>query len=81
MKNLKFIKEKKEAEKKISKSFSLSRQTIDRYERVAKLNDVSVSDICEEALTRFLDDVEHGNDLESYAENQQQSYQMAEEAV
>lgn len=75
MKNLKFLKEKKEAEKKISKSFSLSRQTIERYDRMAALNGVSVSDICEEALVRFLDDIEYGNDLESAVESQQQPYQ------
>ena len=73
MQILKLLKEKKEREKKEPITFSLSSKLANKVKELAEQNGISHSDIAEYALKTFIDSLE--NDLESYAEMQQEAYQ------
>lgn len=75
MEKLKFLKEKKELEKKESISFSLPLGMIRELKKSAAKYGLNHSDIAEQALSEFFIRLDAENDLESYVESQQEAYQ------
>jgi hypothetical protein len=75
MEKLKSLKEKKEWEKKESISFSLPLGMIRELKKSAEKYGLNHSDIVEQALSEFFPLLGAENDLESYAESQQEAYQ------
>lgn len=76
MKDFSYIKEKKERERRMSRSISLPNSLWATYDKIAEDNGLNISDIIEESMTRFLNLPTDSHDLESYAEMQQEAYQM-----
>ena len=67
--------QKRDYERKIAKSFSLSSGLVKRYTKFALNNGITVSDFAELAFEHFLTQMGYGNDLEAYSEQVQQSCQ------
>lgn len=61
MKNLLYLKEKKDGEKKTPLSVSVPQSIAFRIKKLAKDNDISPSDIGEEAFRQFLEQLDDEN--------------------